>query len=891
RKGEVKLEISAEDLTGNPLPLINNTYNLAVRKNLASFDTTFQLKLTNGFYHFQVVACNAKQSDTAYIEIGIVPPQAKGLRTNSFSASNTSVIKRGKELQLLELIGIKVQRTHFYPEIIEIPVFGQNKALEFDFDSLDRIFNETAEKGIWILPIAGYAFPGTRSERARSMNMHGPPRHFGEFTESWKTILEQYPEIRTFELWNEPWIYEWTWAANANEYRDMHQLWCTGVLDQDPGIRIIAGNSCMFVEDHIEPYPEIWKGLIHGTSHHPYANAEARSLRHNAQIRSIDYGFLVNKRMGLPYYYLTEGGTLYKTPASGFNASESFSGDCEYNNNPNATKAVQYSVTAALHGCYQSNIQWNLGYGPGWTRSNTTLAVYNYFTEDKPIAADIWPGNSLITGAVYADPVHIDEMTRSLPRSDELSARWKEPVSADAIHRDLKVAVVYSLSGYSSDSIDINGRLRIVENYKKLRAFDCTGREIIAGEEYLEVPLSEYPVYLVTEDLGVFDFQKLISNGRIDGITAVNIYATSLTMPQDAEQVIHLRVDNHLNHELPGVVGILNLGRSVASSSVSLHPGLNEVFIPAPDLHANENDQIPLKISFQSEGYKYEHLQTIQRAIIARGSRRVDGNLEDWKGVNPVNIDSEALKGGIDLTRYLFNPALEKPVKDLSAASRVAARVYASYDEDFIYFAAEVFEDTLLNNAGKPAFINGIESGYELGMPGGLTHPRYTGDCIMLGFGFRDRVPGKGRQMDDPLAWKGHFYDTDYLYLAYPSDQGDQLIRQWGAETPRLNGFQTDPVEHISSVPGSEIKISRNEDRELSVYEISIPRKEIKLFNDADSTLRFGFIIANNEGAGTSGKLEWSEAAGVFDYWLNTGSFAPTWDQNLPCQTYFGIAK
>ena len=47
-------------------------------------------------------------------------------------------------------------------------------------------------------------------------------------------------------------------------------------------------------------------------------------------------------------------------------------------------------------------------------------------------------------------------------------------------------------------------------------------------------------------------------------------------------------------------------------------------------------------------------------------------------------------------------------------------------------------------------------------------------------------------------------------------------------------------------------------------------------------------MLGNDEGLG---ELNWSEAAGVYDYWRNLGSFAPTWMQRLPCQTFFGIEK
>lgn len=970
-EGSVTFEVFAEDMLGLPIKIDYNQFTVKTEGKPGAREE-IALELKNGFYRISIQASNNdEQYDMGFTEIAIVPPQAKGLRPNSFFASNTSEIKTGNDLALLDLLGIKVQRTHFYPETPYLPEMPRDKALTFDYTILDQEFEETVGKGIWVLPIAGYAFPGTRSEMAIKMNNHGPPRHFKEFSLSWQEIIREYPEIRVYELWNEPWIFEWTWAATAEEYRELQKMWCHDALEADPDIRIIAGNSCMFVEDNIEPYPEIWEELIHGTSHHPYANAEARSLRHNAQIRSIDYGYLVNSRMNLPYYYITEGGSLYSTPnhiaqaaqkmndlyrqlirqengsnlVAGFDRYRQLHAQIKFNllghehltnlvsqkstlkqelqeyalnngktrdilnrlfeafyitledeigtannSNVNASKVVQYTVFGALHGAYQNNIQWNLGYGPQWTRSNMTMAVSNYFLEDRPIVADIWPETSLIYGAVFAHPKHITSEVQQLTRSTDLRARWEEEIPEDALHQDLKVAVLYTLTGREADSLDTHGTLTI-SSAEHLRAFDCMGREINRRGNKLVVPFNEYPVYITTTELSITELKQTIANAEIDNITTLNFYANSLTLPAGKEQVLLIKADNHINRPINGQVSVYLDGKQIGSNRFTAYQGLNEILLSLEHFEQRNDNLYPIEIIIESDAGNYRREQIIQRALFTQGTRIIDGNLDDWEGVEPVLLDSDMLRKGIELTQFLFNPHLERPDQQAASDARVAARVFTSYDDEYIYIAAEVLEEELYNSAGTPALVNNVETGFKNAMPGGLNHPRYTGDMFMFGFGFRDRVPEFGRQMDDPLAWKGQFYDTDYLYMAYTSDEGDQLIRQWGADTPRQNGFQTDPVDYIGPVDNAQIVIQRNESQQTTIYEMAIPLSELELFNQEEETLRFGFVLLNNEGAGPSGKLQWSEAAGVFDYWLNSGSFAPTWDQFLPLQTEFGIAK
>src|ERR1700730_8023746 len=104
----------------------------------------------------------------------------------------------------------------------------------------------------------------------------------------------------------------------------------------------------------------------------------------------------------------------------------------------------------------------------------------------------------------------------------------------------------------------------------------------------------------------------------------------------------------------------------------------------------------------------------------------------------------------------------------------------------------------------------------------------------------------------------------------------DRLIRIWGPDTGRRNGYQTEAVPGIGAAPGGIIKITRDEDAKLTLYEVAIPRRQIALFDPHAGQLRFGFNLYNGDIPG-SGALSWSRAANVFDYWQTPGSFPPTW--------------
>ena len=217
------------------------------------------------------------------------------------------------------------------------------------------------------------------------------------------------------------------------------------------------------------------------------------------------------------------------------------------------------------------------------------------------------------------------------------------------------------------------------------------------------------------------------------------------------------------------------------------------------------------------------------------------------------------------------------------------ARVYTAYDKDNVYIAAAVTEDTFGNKAGEQKVRgrgNPKQPGYKestlpylKGTPDGLGDPK-EGDCFPIRFGFRDRVPGYGHPMDDPYAWKGDFFDTDYMYYANPSAQGDTLARVWGPNTQRQDGYQTAEVPGLGIIaqspayhreggaseatatsgnvqngpkpalpsmkellPNAKIKITRDEDKKLTLYEIVIPRTELKLFDPEKGRCRFSFLL------------------------------------------------
>ena len=886
---EVHAELTVIDISGKPLAW-KRTLSVPPQPSQASRDCDIQYDGPAGCNDIAVRVIADGQECIAATRIGVVPPWIPGIRPESFFTSNTSGMRGGDELKLLQMIGMKVQRAHFQPlakvsgpQWINQPPSG---ALTLEFAEQDKLMTDAKASDTWVMPLAGYSLAGAgefaRTPMAVKCNMFGPPRDAEEFSATWETILRRYPDVTLYEFWNEPWIFGWTFAGTGEEYRVLQTSWAKMARRVNPKAKVLVGNSSMFTRDHIEPYPDCWKGLVDGTTHHPYCRGTGQSsYRGGDAFRTIDDGALVNRRMGLPYYCITEGGTAFEVPGR------------RYDNPENAMKVVHWFVQSALVGAYTGDAQWDIGYGPAWTGANTTLGVLSHFTEDRPIVADIWPAHELIWGGIFANSKHVTDAVRALPRAAELNSRWNVPVPESRQNDPTKVAVIWSYTGASNKQLDDQGELTIA-NADGLRAFDWMGCPIAVTGKELRLPFNARPVYILTDDLSVVELRNRIATAAISKVTAVNLYPLSLTLTGDQSQKLQVRLENQVNREITGTLALTVDGSKHSTQTRFTIPAgqLAEVAIPWVPVHASENNQYAATLTAEVEGFGRATVrQIVSHAAFAKRTIVMNGNLDPWKGIQPVLLDSRALEPGIDLTQYLLNPQLKRD-SSTSNDKRIVARVYTAYDDANVYLAASIDEPELKNSAGENAVRNGGKAilPYKQGEPDGLDHVTTLGDAVQFVFGMRDRVPTSGRQINDPMAWKGYFSDTDYSYVAHVSTTGDKLIRLWGDDTSRRDAYQCDKVPGVGPVAGAKVRITRDAKAGTTLYELAIPRTELRLFDPSAGRLRFGFLIHNNEGIGENSTLNWADAAGVFDHWYNPGSFTPTWMYRRANQTFFGIA-
>ena len=197
----VQVRVRAYDIFGRRLAPPQQ-YTLQPKAN----ETTVQADLAlpksaitpaPGYYRVEAEFVSGGTRVLKATDLGVIPAPHPGLRPESFFASNTSSIRTGEELKFLRMIGMKIQRTHFSPRLAgPVPPVSTGAALSLNFTDQDRALAEAKAGDTWVLPIAGYAFEGTRSKLAEQTGMYGPPRDYAEFVNTWEQILRHYPESR-----------------------------------------------------------------------------------------------------------------------------------------------------------------------------------------------------------------------------------------------------------------------------------------------------------------------------------------------------------------------------------------------------------------------------------------------------------------------------------------------------------------------------------------------------------------------------------------------------------------------------------------------------------------------------------------------------------------------
>ena len=195
-----------------------------------------------------------------------------------------------------------------------------------------------------------------------------------------------------------------------------------------------------------------------------------------------------------------------------------------------------------------------------------------------------------------------------------------------------------------------------------------------------------------------------------------------------------------------------------------------------------------------SKGPSYTAVQTYAKI-------QIDGDLEEWKGVEPIVMDDKSY--GVD---------------QWSGPEDLSARAYLVWDADYLYFACDVTDDVLYV---PPNVI-------------------WSGDAIQMTF--------------DPLNddMKGGQGPDDHDLAIGLSQKGSGIARY---RVPQRKG--------LGMMEAIDVAVQKKPDGRGYFYEMAVPWEELyPLSPVAQVVCGFSFAVSDNDGEGFKGGLAWT--AGIW---------------------------
>ena len=434
------------------------------------------------------------------------------------------------------------------------------------------------------------------------------------------------------------------------------------------------------------------------------------------------------------------------------------------------------------------------------------------------------------------------------------------------------------------------GTLTIDNRDGLLQFFDPAGNPMFEKQKTVTLPLSVAATYIKSTKGPVAAAARLAS-AKMVGRRPVEIIPHDFGSAMGAGSVLKVEVHNALNRPITGALQITApatlVVKGAATQNVALGAGESKTLAFAvglnPAADAQRPNSYPFGFNFVSDVAKASYSENINAAIAPRGTKIVDGNLDDWNDVPGVTALGTTEK--IDPTELLRRPWLavssDNPTATVGEVKMawdentlyVAARVqdptsetanfrFAARDENAYFHSAaddqiepyKTFIEERRVTLGKPDLSFGqfpyvYRSSPETGIP-------FRRDRLLIAL---DVAPGYHDMKPIPGVPDGFHAvpDTDYEYSIFATDEGAEVWRHLAPGVARIHDFprQVRTARTTGDVPdawemGDYRLISREQSEEKAVLRFSmtqIQRGPMDGSRSASASGDFGLV----EGAST----------------------------------------
>jgi hypothetical protein len=444
-----------------------------------------------------------------------------------------------------------------------------------------------------------------------------------------------------------------------------------------------------------------------------------------------------------------------------------------------------------------------------------------------------------------------------------------------------------------------------------LQFFDLAGNRINEGQKSVTLPMTIFPTY-VTCDKGPAAAAARLKQSKIEGKRPVEILPRDFTTRVDAKNaVLNVAVHNCMTRPLNGKLAIkspADIQLAKNDGSITLEAGETKTLaFPIASAKANALNSYPFTFDFSSDGGNASYTEAMNAAIIVKGARTVDGNLDDWKDVPGITVVASKQKA--ETTENMRRPWLE--LKDQLPDGNYAEFKFA-WDENFLYVAARVNDKTIekpspgMEGRNEDAYFHSKDSDtrapydkflkdfpgrsfaevpyvycYSPENPSNENLPRITFRRDRLHVAFDVTDDWHDLEADtDKVPYGFHAVpDSDYEYALYPcTGDKSELWRLSAPGVPRRHDFPRTgkPERGTGTVTGSKHVVKR--EGNVLVYEMAIPHEEIaNLKFGAGTTLGLMVRAGNSEGPNVDYALDKAVAK------MNGLTLKPYWERKPNC--------
>ena len=228
----------------------------------------------------------------------------------------------------------------------------------------------------------------------------------------------------------------------------------------------------------------------------------------------------------------------------------------------------------------------------------------------------------------------------------------------------------------------------------KFKLFDFYGNAVESKNGQITVPLDGRGFFLRSDGSpGSFDaLTKAVAASRVDGIECVELIAHDLLATIESHPSLRITCTNVLNRPVTGALTV-KLGdlQLETPERLSFQPNeTRDVDLKITGGKSVDSNVYPISLNFDAGADGYSRITSeLHVNVIARRTIKVDGNLDDWKGVLPQTITS-GNSGGATMQEKAWFPF----IKYDASVKKGQATGYLAYDDNYFYFAAKVADST-----------------------------------------------------------------------------------------------------------------------------------------------------------------------------------------------------